>query len=308
MGQQPACLACANRSRYSSAAAFAKAGALLLCARIVWLILALLVLHACWLSVDLLYKDSSAPVRCCCCGMATMQRQRGCSARATCGRKKHGVWLAPSASVSCTGWVTLTLHQAGQQAGRHPTGAGLPRRTRPRGAARARRTPRSVHRAAHACVGARRQRVSAPCAAPRSTSAWDRAGGTGRTCMRDGGQAAPPMQTMRRCVRRCRVASRCCSRPRQTVGTACARVRPPCIPLSWPSQPCHGRAASSESCKDPGAEIAILVACRPHDTIHKRQASTQRLDCRRTNCAASALQPSLLSMARKSKVCTQTSY
>ena len=38
--------------------------------------------------------------------------------------------------------------------------------------------------------------------------------------MVEGGQAEPPTQMSRRCASRCRVASRCCSSARHTVGTA----------------------------------------------------------------------------------------
>lgn len=47
--------------------------------------------------------------------------------------------------------------------------------------------------------------------------------GRARTWIMEGGQAEPPTQTTRRCVSRRPVASRCCSKPRHTVGTACAR-------------------------------------------------------------------------------------
>jgi len=159
---------------------------------------------------------------CSCCGMVAMQQQRGCTSRVTCKHEKPGRALpacpAPPRQASGPGGTPLV-------ADFH---AVLVLEAL-RGAQRA-----QLQRAAHACIGARRQRGSALCAAPPSTSAWAELAaqaGQGSTCMRDGGQAAPPMQTMRRYVRRCRVASRCCSRPRQTVGTACARVLCPCIPL-----------------------------------------------------------------------------
>jgi len=58
---------------------------------------------------------------CSCCGMVAMQQQRGRISRATCKRE---AWQG-AASMPCAA-------QAGRQAGRHPTGAGLPRRTRHR--------------------------------------------------------------------------------------------------------------------------------------------------------------------------------